>query len=281
MSKGQKKPPQTARDRLAQISHHFLSDDEGSAEEESVEQECAEESEQVQKNDVYTVALLKTANDDDELPVFLLSQQLAMRGHSATILDCATGMNMVSFMNDSQQTRTVHHGLHHHTLEDVTRQLGDKPHDVHFLLVDTPESSHLSLADKVLVTAPATPEGLQRTYISIKQLASHHNEAQVGVTITGVSDVSRAEYCFNRLETAIHQFLGRNLLNYGYLQAPSSISRQTKAPHPALISHTRSGIAMIAEIISNEISECEQNNVRDDRQKKQPINPAPTKVLLS
>lgn len=245
MSKGQKKPPQTARDRLAQISHHFLSDDDA-----SVEQECVEEeSEQFQKNDVYTVALLKTATDDDELPVFLLSQQLAAHGHSAAILDCAT------------------------------RQLGDKLYDVHFLLVDTPESSCLSSVNKVLVTAPATPEGLKRTYISIKQLASHHNEAQVGVTITGVSDVSSAEYYFNRLATAVHQFLGRNLLNYGYLQAPSGISRQTKAPHPALISHTRSGIAMIAKIISNEIGEWAQNNVRDDRQKTQPINTTPTKVL--
>ena len=256
MSAGQNKKPQTTRDRLAQISHHFLSD------EEVINKEG---SEQAPTSDVYTLALLNMTNDDDELPVFLLSQQLAAHGYSAAILDNTTGMKMVSSMIDSQQTGTVRDGLYHHTLDDVTRQLDNKPYDVHFLLVDTPESSCLSSVNKVLVAASATPEGLRRAYISIKQLTSDHNEAQVGVTITGVTDVSRAEYCFNRLETAVHQFLGRNLLSYGYLQAPSSISRQTKAQQPAQFSHTRSEIAIIAEIISNEIGEWQQNNVRDER----------------
>jgi hypothetical protein len=274
MSDEQNKPPQTARDRLAQISHHFLSDDDVSDNAGSGD----EGSEQAPKNDVYTLAVLNTENDGNELPVSLLSQQLATRGRSAAILDSSVGMNMVSFIrrNDNQQARTVHHGPHHHTLEDDTRRPDNKSHDVHFLLVDTPESSCLSFADKVLVTAPATPEGLQRTYLSIKQLAAYHKAVQVGVTITGTSNATRAEDCFNRLATAVHRFLERDLLSYGYLPAPSGLSGHTKAPHTAQMSLTRSGITTIAELISDEIGEWEQNNVRDDRQKTQPINPAPT-----
>jgi hypothetical protein len=250
MSVVQNKPPQTARDRLAQISHHFLSDDDGNDDAGS----DYKESKQAPKNDVYTLAVLNMENDGEELPVSLLSQQLAARGRSATILDSSAGMNMASSI----------------------RRPDNKSHDVHFLLVDTPESSCLSFANKILLTAPATPEGIQRTYISIKQLAAHHKTVQVGVTITGTSDAIRAEDCFNRLATAVNRFLERDLLSYGYLPAPSGISGQTKVPHTAQMSLTRSGITIIAKLISDEIGEWEQDNVRDDRQKTQPINPAPT-----
>ena len=250
---GKNKTPQTAKDRLSQISHHFLSDDEASDDKTSddevshVEVSGNEGSEQATKNDVYTIALLNTANDD-ELPVFLLSQQLAARGRSAAILDSAAAMNKVSFIrrNDDQQTRTVYHGLHHHSLEDDNRQLGNKPHDVHFLQVDTPESSCLSLVNKVLVTAPATPEGLQRTYHSIKQLTAHHDAVQIGVTITGTSDVTMAEECFNKLATAAHRFLERDLLSYGYLPAPIGISGETTAAQAEQLSLNSPEIATIA-----------------------------------
>lgn len=277
-SDGKNKSPKTAKDRLAQISHHFLSDDEVNDDKFSGD----EGSEQATKNDVYALAFLNTANDD-ELPVFLLSQQLAALGRSAVILDSSAAMNKVSFIrrNDDQQSRTVHHGLHHHSLEDGSRRLGNKPHDVHFLQVDTPESPCLSLVNKVLVTTPATPEGLQQTYHSIKQLTAHHDAVQIGVTITGTSDVTRAEEYFNKLANATHRFLERDLLSYGYLPAPPDIAGETTVAHTEQLSLNSSEIATIAEIISDEITEWQQKGFRDDRQTTQPINPATTNVTTS
>jgi len=273
------KAPQTARDRLAQISHHFLSDDEATDNEIShVEISGDEASKQATKNDVYKIALLNTANDR-ELPVFLLSQQLAARGYSATILDSSAAMNKVSFIrrNDDQQTRTVHHGLHHHSLEDDNRHPGNKPHDVHFLLVDTPESSHLSLVDRVLVTSPTTAEGQQQAYHAIKQLAEHHDTLQIGVTITGTSDATQAEECFNKLATATHRFLERDLLSYGYLPAASEISAETTDDQQPVNS---AEIATIARIISDEIDEWQQNSSRGEHHAAQSANPAAAAISL-
>lgn len=284
------KIPQTARDRLAQISHHFLSDDEASDDQPGddkpgydevrhVDVSGDEGREPAPENDVYTIALLNTENDD-ELPVVLLSQQLAARGRSAAILDSSAAMNKVSFIrrNGDQQNRTVHHGLHHHSPEDDRRQLGNKPNDVHFLQVDTPDSSHLLLANKVLVTAPATAKGLLRTYRCIKQLTAHHDAIQIGVTITGTTDAARAEEYFNKLATAARLFMERDLLSYGYLPAASDISDETTTDKPEQLSLNSSELAIIAEIISDEIAEWQQTGFRDDRQTTQPVNPAPAKL---
>lgn len=280
MTDVQNKQPQTAKERLASISHHFLSNDDIGDDQVITEEEVAgevseeawdvvgeiitkandteesaadssnEAGEQPLNKAAYTLALLKTTKDHDELPVFLLSQQLAASGHASAILDCDTG-NMVSYLDDPQQTRTVQHGLDYNTLEDATRRLGDKPHDVHFLLVDSPQATCLSTVDRILVSTPATAEGLQCAYSAIKQLTAHHDSIQVGVTITGTTDALRAEGYFNRLATAVHQFLDRDLLSYGFLPA-----------HTTLLSINNPGIATVAEIISAEISEWQQNDAQ-------------------
>jgi len=257
MTEGQHKP-QSARDRLALISHHYLSiTEEPVADEPVAEEPVAEGPEQAPKNDVYTLAVLNTAGDDGELPVLSLCRSLSARGHSSAIIDSTTGTKTVSFIsqNDSQQSMTARHGLHHNALEDVTRQHDKKPHEMHFLLVDTPESSRLSSVDRVLVTAPATAIGLRRTYTSIKQLIAHHEAVQVGVIITGTADAYLAEGSFNRLATEVHRSLDRDIQSYGYLPAAFTFTGQTIAPYTASLSVVSPEITTIAEIISDEIGE--------------------------
>jgi hypothetical protein len=246
--------PQSARDRLALISHHYLS----IAEEPEAEEPVAEGPEQAPNNDVYTLAVLNTADDGVELPVLSLCRSLAERGHSSAIIDSTTGTKTVSFIsrNDSQQSMTARHGLHHNALEDVPRRHDKKPHDVHFLLVDSPESSRLSSLDRVLVTAPATAIGLRHTYISIKRLIAHHDAIQIGVIIAGAADAYLAEGSFNRLATEVHRTLDRDIVSYGYLPAGFTSTAQTTAPHTTPLSVVRPEITTtIAEIISDEFCE--------------------------
>ena len=252
MSDGQHKP-QTARDRLALISHHYLS----IAEEPVAEEPVAEGPEQAPKNDVYTLAVLNTAGDGVELPVLSLCRSLSERGHSSAIIDSTTGTKTVSFIprNDSQQSMTARHGLHHNALEDVTRRHDKKPHDVYFLLADRPESSQLSSVDRVLVTAPATAIGLRHTYISIKQLIAHHDAVQISVIIAGAADAYLAEGSFNRLATEVYRTLDRDILSYGYLPAAFTFTGQTTAPYTAPLSVVSPEITTIAEIISDELCE--------------------------
>jgi hypothetical protein len=258
MSDGQHKP-QSARDRLALISHHYLSIAEEPVTDEPVEEEpAAEGPEQAPKNDVYTLAVLNTAGDDGvELPVLSLCRSLSERGHSSAIIDSTTGTKTVSFIprNDSQQSMTARYGLHNNALEDVTRQHDKKPHDVHFLLVDRPESSRLSSVDRVLLTAPATAIGLRHTYISIKQLIAHHDAVQISVIIAGAADAYLAEGSFNRLATEVHRSLDRDILSYGYLPAAFTFTGQTTAPCTAPLSVVSPEITTIAEIISDEFCE--------------------------
>ena len=95
MSDGQHKP-QSARDRLALISHHYLSiAEEPVAEEPVAEEPVAEGPEQAPKNDVYTLAVLNTAGDGVELPVLSLCRSLSERGHSSAIIDSTTGTKTV------------------------------------------------------------------------------------------------------------------------------------------------------------------------------------------
>jgi len=252
MSDGQHKP-QSARDRLALISHHYLS----IAEEPVADEPAAQGPEQAPKNDVYTLAVLNTAGDGVELPVLSLCRSLSERGHSSAIIDSTTGTKTVSFIprNDSQQSMTARHGLHHNALEDVTRRHDKKPHDVHFLLVDRPESSQLSSVDRVLVTAPATAIGLRHTYISIKQLIAHHDAVQISVIVAGTADAYLAEGSFNRLATEVHRSLDRDILSYGYLPAAFAFTGQTTAPCTAPLSVVSPEITTIAEIISDELCE--------------------------
>ena len=245
--------PQSARDRLALISHHYLS----ITEEPVAEEPVAKGPEQAPKNDVYTLAVLNMAGDGVELPVLSLCRSLSERGHSSAIIDSTTGTKTVSFIprDDSQQSMTARHGLHHNALEDVTRRHDKKPHDMHFLLVDRPESSRLSSVDRVLVTAPATAIGLRHTYISIKQLIAHHDAVQISVIIAGAADAYLAEGSFNRLATEVHRSLDRDILSYGYLPAAFTFTGQTTAPCTAPLSVVSPEINTIAEIISDEIGE--------------------------
>ena len=250
--------PQSARDRLALISHHYLSiAEEPVADEPVAEAPVAERPEQAPNNDAYTLAVLNTASDGVELPVLSLCRSLSARGQSSAIIDSTTGTKIVSFIprNDSQQSMTACHGLHHNAFEDVTRTHDKKPQDVQFLLVDRPESSQLSSVDRVLVTAPASAIGLRHTYISIKQLFVHHDAVQVCVIITGSADAYQAEASFNRLATEVHRTLDRDVQSYGYLPAAFTFTGQTIATYTTSLSVVGPEITTIAEIISDEFGE--------------------------
>lgn len=190
-----------ARERLAQISHHFLSDAEsrvaGAATAPGMR-----------------VAVLDDPDAPGALPVEGLARILAARGRVVSMFDAAAGL--VSVIRSVETPETPHAP---DSAPSIDAAGGAGNPDTVLVMARHP-TAHLAGCATVLLALPCEPAGMCRAYARIKPLMRSPGAPALGVTVTGAADRAAAQACFDKFARAALGFLGVRALSYGYLGAP-------------------------------------------------------------
>lgn len=193
-----------ARERLAQISHHFLSDTEAAGAGGTI---------------AVRLAVLAVQDSLRALPVHGLARALALRGRAVSIVDLTDGL--VSLMRPAVAPE--------HLSEQAQPSAGTGASvpaipgldiwcdlDTLMVVAQRPEPQ-LSGCDSVLLPVPCDPQGMYRAYDGAKRLLSCARPSTLGVTITGATGPAQAEAAFDKFARATMRFLGVTPSSYAYL----------------------------------------------------------------
>lgn len=174
----------TARQRLAEISHHFLGDPE--------QADTTRSSSPLSRP--FSIVLL---DHQASLPYLELADALAK-------LDMT-----VSVSGNDGTTHAVFQPA-----ADIASQSPSLPAIALHRHQDSLPGRE-EACDLVLLPVHASRQGLREAFIHVKKLDLHHQP--VGVTIVGNPAQRMAEQCFNHFALAMHQFLQRRVVSFGFI----------------------------------------------------------------
>lgn len=193
----------TARQRLAEISHHFLS---------NVDESAAEKV-PAQGPSQYTIGLI---NHHASLPHLRLAEALAQEDLT------------VSIEAHDSVTRAIFHNHNSPPLIADNESLPSQ--SITLKLYNTTLPSKQDLHNLLLLPAQASKEGLRQAFIHLKKLGIQHQS--IGATIIDSPDSRTAHHCFNQLARASHDFLNRSICSFSFL---SNTTNASLAPLVTLI----------------------------------------------
>ena len=191
----------SAKDRLAQISHHFLS------EEEDVRATLG--------HGMVSWGLVSPSTMNLFGPWQAIGRALAARGLPPLVIDTTAIPITAAWILDIADSGSNLGGLAA-TYRDRISATGGEPH-VCLVIAGQPKHTSLRACDGILVPACADPAGLRTAYGILKELSALMPEAKIGVVVTDVSDEDAARRAFGALSAASQRFLGREIGSFGYL----------------------------------------------------------------
>lgn len=202
-----------ARERLARISHHFLSDaptpiTDGSA--------------------VLRIAVSVDPDAPRDLPVDDLGRVLGLRGRAVNVIDLATGlMSLVRPVPASGHIAGPRYSTDELTDPAAAIRDLDIREDADLLVVVAQRAEpQLPACDLVLLPVPCDPGGMYRAYCRAKTLLRCTPSRMLGVTITGAADRASAESGFDKFARATLRFLGVKPISYAYLTGAADMDQR-------------------------------------------------------
>ncbi|MBI5450519.1 MAG: hypothetical protein HY940_04090 [Gammaproteobacteria bacterium] len=207
-----------SRQRLAQISHHFLDG--------AVRKPAATP---------FTVLVMNELPQQQQFPLQPLVRQLADRGHATLLIEQMAGMD--------GQDSTVRYTLQRpargaprpmdtclSTVSPLMQALGQSRYwpaaaDIVMLPLATVMPSVLAHGNRILLPVSADREGLRGAYLQVKRLSAHIRPHSIGIAVINAHSRNDARQAFSRLAVAALSFLGIKLLSYGQLPNPQATHR--------------------------------------------------------
>lgn len=211
-----KPPKRSARERLANISHHFLSDGGGGS--------VAVKESSCQGKGPLVFALYDRCEGDLRFPLYSLCQHLAELDVSTAMLDIESSHRVVSFIakRDDQTSVTVHDGLHIDVIEGLTKRDEGASHDAYVLHLDSLKDLHALQVHKLIMSLPVNDVGAHQFPADLGRC----DFQQFGIIINGVPNRRFAELVFNRMQSNFHGKHEADLRLYGYLPAQDDNTHQ-------------------------------------------------------
>lgn len=174
---------QTARQRLADIGHHFLSDAPA----------------------FMTFHLVTRRDDTDKAFAIGLARQMARLGRTVVMPDQEFETLLYYCPSGELAGSAQHLNKHRET-----------PRHCDVMIITA--SDCLRQATNVLMTVPSHPEDMRSAWIDLKTLvAGRQSGDNVGVTMIDADNPRDAEHAFDRFATAARQFLDIELNSYACL----------------------------------------------------------------
>lgn len=196
----------TAKERLAQISHHFLTKEEAGTQ---------------HSFKAYVVAVMNDLQHCMGLAPLALAQALQSRDRVTAILH-TEGQPYISYGLASKDDG-LSWQLKPSELIDTDAWLKAIGMSVSPELILMPISSSKSpvidYCDVVVLSVHASKVGVCDAYQHIKRLAIRNKSQRIGVTIINAQDLESAQYFYSSLAEVALRFLDISLVSYSYLSA--------------------------------------------------------------
>ncbi|MFQ5471197.1 MAG: hypothetical protein ACE5EH_13015 [Gammaproteobacteria bacterium] len=200
-------PSTTSRERLSQISHHFLSD----------QQHIAEK--------LATRFVLPVFQSDQaNFPCIELAKALTNHGIAVIILnlgghDQQSAISMSHVQPVKSVTESTDHqpeSLVEGLIDNIyTQQQTDK--NVILLPFNLSTIRYTGECKNILMTVDASAQGIKSCYEDIRKLITLKPEIGIGVTITNAKNASDAQHRYEKLAIATHRFMNLTINSYGYI----------------------------------------------------------------
>ena len=208
--------PQTSRQRLADISHHFLTEPdaleeaaidallpEEDREDDYNEQTVADHQPESPTRKTLTFAVIAHDSGFAKFPMFQMCEQLTVRGWSTAIIDTQQEQRAISFISRNYRKHciTVHQGPCVNAIEEITREAENTIHDAHFRIVDASMSEELVSAHRIILPINLSEAGSEPVQKLIGDLYERDEEARINIVLTDSPDTRMALRGFNRLSS--------------------------------------------------------------------------------
>jgi hypothetical protein len=191
----------SAKDRLAQISHHFLS------EEEDIRATLG--------HGMTSWGLVSPSTMNLFGPWQAIGRALAAQGLPPLVIDTSAIPVTAAWILDIADPGSNLNGLAE-TYRQRVRAMDVEPR-VCLVIAGLSRHTALRACDGILVPACADPTGLRAAYGALKELSALVPKATFGVVVTDVADEDAARRAFGVLSVASQRFLGRQIGSFGYL----------------------------------------------------------------
>jgi hypothetical protein len=187
-----------ARQRLARISHHFLSEPQPNTN--------ATNPGNKPGSHFFVVA----DNHTQPFPTIPLAIQLARNGLNCEIHH--PGLTSVNIRPQAPAQSNTNAGLSNRHIKHISAQIHAR-HNIDAIPGGTPYT--------LLLPTEASQQGLRHSFILLKQHLTHTPALHTGITITGTNDPALARSCFSALQQACQRFINPaislSLRSYGLL----------------------------------------------------------------
>lgn len=219
--------PASSRERLASISHHFLSGSSQSA---------------AQNGDGPLVIPILSVAGGHPFPSTRLKQALLERGRLSHVLNVTRDGQDKSHLKPSKKSHLAQTapspngaGGGPARLDAVlaeARALAGQP-DVILLPLTSQDVSLISAFGNALLGVPCNPEGLKNAFHLIKRLLAAGVTGTLGVTMVDAANRESAEMHFEKLADGAFRFADVDLVSYGYIPVPPAAHAPVDllAPH--------------------------------------------------
>lgn len=211
----------SSRERLAQISHHFLSDDMPpvtlTATQTNTGSHAITGNDRGNPAQPYILPVLMNPLLEFHFPVYALSQALLGYKTSSAVI-------LVEGETQSSTSSTVF-TPHEHTgqaidqclITELLQQGRQHGPDICLIPVAAINSPCVIASRRVLIPVQATLNGIRYAYLQLKRLASVGQNIDTGVFIVDCEDPAWARRCFDKLAAGAITFLDQTITSYGYL----------------------------------------------------------------
>jgi len=191
----------SAKDRLAQISHHFLSEE--------------EDIRTTPGHRIVSWGLVSPSTMNLFGPWQAIGRALAAQGLAPLVIDTTAIPVTAAWILDIADSGSNLDGLAV-TYRHRVSATGVEP-GVCLVIANLSKRTALRACDGILVPACADPTGLRAAYGALKELSALMPKVAVGVVVTDVADEDAARRAFGVLSVACQRFLGIQIGSFGYL----------------------------------------------------------------
>ena len=207
----------SSRERLARISHHFLSDEQPSASQDPGAMHKithAYDTTPVQNAQPYILPILMGLQQENKFPVYALSQALLSHKTSSAVMLVEGELSSASSTIFTPYKAIPDQDPFNQLLQQTRYQHNP---DIYLIPVAGVCSPYVTLTRRLLIPVEATLNGVRDAYLRIKRTSDSKQQLAIGIIFLKCNDPDWARRCFAKLADGTRSFLDITIASYGYL----------------------------------------------------------------
>ena len=135
-----------------------------------------------------------------------------------------------------------------------------KIENIDILIVDTGAGinktvlNFVEIADDVVIITNSEPTAITDAYSLIKVVLQNYVRVNLNVVINKADNINEAKYTFNKLNSAVEAFLGKNINYLGYITDDEKVVQAVKEQTPFFIQYPKCEASLCIQKICNELT---------------------------